>query len=197
MKGNQPIAFILFFLFIIFSQLSSFAQAHGYIQYPASRSYLCQLGNNIQCGFLQYEPQSVEGKKNFPEYGPADGVIASAGVGMFAPLDIQTPTRWFKSNIYSGPITFTWNITVTHSTTRWRYFITKQNWNKSAPLSRASFNLTPFCQYNDYGSIPGKSVTHQCILPNNHTGYNIILGVWDISDTSNAFYQVIDVNIIG
>ncbi|ANI29822.1 chitin-binding protein [Yersinia entomophaga] len=197
MKDNKTIAFILFSIFMIFSQFSSFAQAHGYIQYPASRAYLCQLGNNTQCGSVQYEPQSVEGIKNFPEHGPTDGAIASAGVGMFTPLDIQTPTRWSKSSIYSGPITFTWNITVEHSTTRWRYFMTKPNWNRSAPLSRASFNLIPFCQYNDYGSIPDKSVTHQCVLPNNRTGYNIILGVWDIADTNNAFYQVIDVDIIG
>ncbi|MDP8591520.1 lytic polysaccharide monooxygenase, partial [Enterococcus lactis] len=26
-------------------------------------------------------------------------------------------------------------------------------------------------------------------------GYNVILAVWNISDTTNAFYQVIDVNI--
>lgn len=63
MKGNQTIALILLSIFMIFSQFSSFAQAHGYIQYPASRSYLCQLGNNTQCGSVQYEPQSVEGKK--------------------------------------------------------------------------------------------------------------------------------------
>ncbi|MFP3600027.1 lytic polysaccharide monooxygenase, partial [Chryseobacterium sp. SIMBA_029] len=36
---------------------------------------------------------------------------------------------------------------------------------------------------------------HQITVPANRTGYHIILAVWDVADTTNAFYNVIDVNV--
>ena len=41
------------------------------------------------------------------------------------------------------------------------------------------------------GKIPTETVTLNCNIPE-RSGYQIILGVWDIADTGNAFYQVID-----
>jgi chitin-binding protein len=195
MKYNNKI-FILVFTSAVFISFPSFTQAHGYINSPASRIYLCHLQYNTQCGLGQYEPHSVEGLKNFPHSGPADHHIASGGINRFSALNTQTPTRWQKSMIKTGPIVFSWHITAPHSTTSWRYFLTKPNWNNTAPLTRASFNLIPFCQYNSHGQIPNNQVTHLCVLPANRSGYNVILGVWDIADTANAFYQVIDVNLI-
>jgi chitin-binding protein len=34
-------------------------------------------------------------------------------------------------------------------------------------------------------------VTHQCTLPA-RTGYQVILGVWEVGDTANSFYNLID-----
>ena len=42
--------------------LSVESLAHGYVSQPKSRSYLCKLGDNTNCGAIQYEPQSVEGQ---------------------------------------------------------------------------------------------------------------------------------------
>ena len=36
--------------------VASSALAHGYIESPASRAYMCKLGQNIDCGSVQYEP---------------------------------------------------------------------------------------------------------------------------------------------
>lgn len=69
------------------------------------------------------------------------------------------------------------------------YYKTRGDVNK--PLTRADFDLTPFCQRNDNGKIPTETVTLNCNIPE-RSGYQIILGVWDIADTGNAFYQVID-----
>ncbi len=55
--------------------------------------------------------------------------------------------------------------------------------------------LTPFCQFNDGGAIPAAQVTHQCNIPADRSGSHVILAVWDIADTANAFYQAIDVNL--
>ena len=60
------------------SLLSQTASAHGYVISPESRSYACKTGSNVNCGAIQWEPQSVEGPSGFPESGPADGKIASA-----------------------------------------------------------------------------------------------------------------------
>lgn len=61
------------------------AYAHGYMDSPASRALLCKQGENNNCGAVQYEPQSIEAKKGFPEAGPEDGKIASGGI--FLELD--------------------------------------------------------------------------------------------------------------
>lgn len=113
---------------------------------------------------------------------------------MFKQLDEQSVTRWTKVNMRSGENVFHWTLTVPHNTTGWEYFITKQDWNPNAPLSRTAFELKPFCSRFDGGAVPAREVTMKCNVPY-RTGYQVILGVWTIADTSNAFYQVIDANI--
>ena len=164
--------------------------AHGYIQ--NSRSKMCAEGGNQGCGAIRYEPQSVEGPDRFPETGPADGTIAAAGSNNWAPLNEQTPTRWRKFNMQSGTNTFNWHFTATHSTRDWRYFITKQNWNPSQPLTRNSFDLTPFCTYQGNFQRPPVNLSHECNVPQ-RSGYQVILSVWDVGDTALSFYQVLDV----
>jgi len=62
------------------------ALAHGYINQPEGRNYLCKTGGNSQCGAIQWEPQSLEAPSGFPNGGPADGQIASAGVWPSVPF---------------------------------------------------------------------------------------------------------------
>ncbi len=171
------------------------ALAHGYIDNPSSRADLCAEGVNKNCGFIIYEPQSLEAKKGFPAAGPADGKIASAN-GIFPELDQQSATRWSKVNITPGTTTFHWTIEANHATTSWKYYITKQNWDPNAPLTRDSFDLTPFCNVDYKGKQPPHSYTDTCNVPS-RTGYQVILAVWEIYDTANAFYNVIDVDFGG
>ena len=51
-----------------------------------------------------YEPQSLEAPKGFPQGGPVDGQIASAGGKFGGILDRQTANRWFKNTITGGKI---------------------------------------------------------------------------------------------
>ncbi|NEW07654.1 chitin-binding protein [Paenibacillus sp. SYP-B3998] len=174
---------------------SSKALAHGYIDSPSSRPDLCADGTNKNCGAIIYEPQSLEALKGFPAAGPADGKIASAS-GAFPELDQQSATRWSKVAITPGTTTFHWTIEANHATTSWKYYITKQNWDPNAPLSRASFDLTPFCNVDYKGKQPPHSYSDTCSVPS-RTGYQVILAVWEIYDTANAFYNVIDVDFGG
>ncbi|UHA72572.1 lytic polysaccharide monooxygenase [Paenibacillus sp. 481] len=173
------------------------ASAHGYIESPASRAYNCKILVNKNCGLIQYEPQSVEFQKGFPLAGPPDGKIASGNHHLFPELDQQSPTRWQQMNIKTGKNTFNWFLKQPHATTDWKYYITKQGWNSSAPLARSSFDLNPFCSVYDGGKTPGVNVSHSCDVPADRSGYHVILGVWTVHDTEMAFYQVIDVNIQG
>ncbi|MCE5173628.1 lytic polysaccharide monooxygenase [Paenibacillus profundus] len=170
------------------------ASAHGYIESPASRAVLCKQGLNKDCGQVQYEPQSVEGKGSFPQGGPADGQIAGGGV--FAELNEQTADRWHKVALQGGKNTFKWHLTAPHATAKWNYYITKKDWDPNKPLTRADLEQVPFCSIDDGGKRPPNSVTHECSVPTDRSGYHLILGVWEIADTGNAFYQVIDVNLV-
>lgn len=174
---------------------SSTVFAHGYVMQPQSRSYACQLSINTQCGPIMWEPQSLEGPNNFPQAGPADGHIASAGKERFKELDEQSPTRWIKTHLSTGANQFTWHNTALHATKGWRYFITKQGWNQSAALTRDAFDLQPFCTVNGNGKPATGEVTHKCSIPLDRSGYHVILAIWDIADTTNSFYNTIDVDI--
>ncbi|WP_425484699.1 lytic polysaccharide monooxygenase [Kroppenstedtia pulmonis] len=170
------------------------ADAHGYIESPASRAYQCKQGQNSDCGRIQYEPQSVEGPGSFPQSGPPDGKIAGAGV--FPELDVQTEDRWAKVTINGGKNTFRWYLTAPHSTKEWKYYITKKDWNPNKPLTRTALEPEPFCYYYDGGAKPSPNTAHECNVPTDRSGYHLILGVWEIADTTNAFYQVLDVNLV-
>lgn len=175
--------------------VSTSVEAHGYVLSPESRSYACKTGNNTHCGAVQWEPQSVEGPSGFPESGPADGKLASAANGAFSPLDEQSPSRWSKTEITAGWNKLTWQFTANHVTRNWRYYLTRQNWDQNQGLSRASFDLAPFCVVDGGMVQPAKLVTHDCYVPEGRSGYQVILALWEVGDTTNSFYNAIDVNL--
>jgi predicted carbohydrate-binding protein with CBM5 and CBM33 domain len=172
------------------------AYAHGFTTAPVSRAKNCQNGAVQNCGQIQWEPQSVEGPKGFPQAGPADGKLCSAGLQQFAQLDDQRGgTGWPATNLRPGQgFTFSWHLTAAHSTTDFRYYITKQGWDRTKPLTRAALDLNPFLTVKLNGARPATDVAHPGTIPSGRTGRHMILAVWTIADTANAFYQCSDVN---
>ncbi|MGE8055833.1 lytic polysaccharide monooxygenase [Bacillus mycoides] len=173
------------------------AYAHGFVEKPGSRSALCSPtygALNVNCGSVMYEPQSLEAPKGFPQGGPVDGQIASAGGKFGGILDQQTANRWFKNTITGGENTFTWKYTAPHLTSKWHYYITKKGWNPNKALTRADFEPMGTVQHD--GSAASNNITHKINVPTDRSGYHVILAVWDVADTANAFYNVIDVNLI-
>ncbi|WP_372256320.1 N-acetylglucosamine-binding protein GbpA [Vibrio kanaloae] len=194
-------------LSMLFVGFSSPAMSHGYVEdagqgIASSRNALCKFPahetgeKNLDCGSAEWEPQSLEAPDGFPFDGPEDGKIASAGLGNFSQLDEQTYDRWVKTPISSGHQTFKWHFTAKHVTKDWKYYLTKQDWNPNQPLARSSFDLEPFCVVDGNGAVPPTNMTHECEIPE-RDGYQVILAVWDIGDTDNAFYNAIDVNFEG
>lgn len=190
------------FLYALFGSLivavfslgfSSTVSAHGYVDEPESRAVLCEDGENFDCGGVEHEPQSVEGPGDFPNAGVDDGEIASGG-GVFPELDEQGEDRWAQVPMSSGEFTFHWTLTAAHATANWDYYITKEDWDPNTPLKRSDLEL--FCSYDDGGERPDFSVSHDCEIPDRE-GYHVMLAYWEVDDTANAFYQVIDANFDG
>ncbi|GAB2702343.1 lytic polysaccharide monooxygenase auxiliary activity family 9 protein [Kitasatospora kifunensis] len=169
------------------------AQSHGYISTPPSRAALCAADVVSDCGDIQWEPQSVEGPKGFPDQGPADGTICSGGIDRFAQLDDPRGGNWPTTPVTAGqPLTLTWTFTAEHSTTSFRYFLTKQGWDPTQPLTRDDLDLTPLLTVPMDGAQPPATLSHTIPLPSDRTGHQLLLAVWDIADTGNAFYSCTD-----
>jgi predicted carbohydrate-binding protein with CBM5 and CBM33 domain len=185
---------------------SQHVAAHGYLNDPPSRAFACQKGLNKDCGGAQYEPHSVgETAKGFPATGVADGKIASGGIALFAAMDIQSASRWYKTEITDRTINFDWYYKASHPATKYEYFITQNGWSPNLPLTRASFDLTPFCFVDAGGRQPidkpqgsegPAREKHECQIPADKSGHHVILGIWTVDDTGSAFHNVVDVNIV-
>lgn len=178
------------------ASMAALAWGHGYNSDPPSRSALCASGAVSNCGAISYEPQSVEGPKGFPAAGPVDGQICAGGNAPFAELDNPRGGNWPTTSVSAGPRTFTWTMTVAHATATFDYYITNSNYDPTRPLTRDQLDLTPFASFSMGGARPDHSMTHTVNLPQ-RSGQQLILGVWVIADTANAFYSCMDVNFGG
>ncbi|MER5552908.1 lytic polysaccharide monooxygenase [Streptomyces sp. NPDC002793] len=170
------------------------ASSHGYTDSPISRQKLCANGTVTGCGNIQWEPQSVEGPKGFPAAGPADGKICAGGNGTFAQLDDPRGGNWPATKVTAGQgYSFRWQFTARHSTSDFRYYITKNGWDSTKPLTRAALESQPFMTVPYGNQQPPATLTHQGSMPTQKTGKHIVLAVWNVADTSNAFYACSDV----
>jgi len=169
------------------------AQAHGWTTSPMSRAGFCDLGTVTDCGAIQWEPQSVEGPKGFPNGGPVDGTICAGGLARFAELDDPRGGAWPATAVSPGPFTFTRNLPAPHATSTFDYYITKDGYDPTQPLTRDDLELTPFLSVPYDGRQPSFTVSHTGTLPE-RSGRHLILAVWNIADTGNAFYQCSDVD---
>ncbi|GLZ76313.1 chitin-binding protein [Actinorhabdospora filicis] len=168
------------------------AYAHGYTNAPISRALYCQMGTARNCGPIQWEPQSVEGPKGFPNGGPSDGRLCSANLSQFGQLDDQRNGGWPANSVSGGSsYTIKWKLTAAHATTDFKYYLTKPGWNQTAKLTRSALNLTPIATFPYGGRQPPSSVSHTVTLPA-LSGRHMLYAVWTIADTGNAFYQCSD-----
>ncbi|MFE2494918.1 lytic polysaccharide monooxygenase [Streptomyces scopuliridis] len=169
------------------------ASSHGYTDSPISRQKLCANGTVTNCGNIQWEPQSVEGPKGFPAAGPADGKLCSGGLGQFAQLDDPRGGAWPTTKVSGGQsYNFRWQFTARHATTDFKYYVTKDGWNSNAPLTRAALDSQPFLTVPYNNQQPPATLSHSGTLPSK-SGRHLILAVWTIADTGNAFYACSDV----
>ncbi|WP_334042180.1 lytic polysaccharide monooxygenase [Burkholderia ambifaria] len=186
---------------------------HGHVFSPESRAMFAYLDG--QLGY--YEVNSLEAGKFFPASAaglpdpviasdvvnntpPADGQLASGGFTAALFLD-EPGTQWRKHEVSPGDVVpFSWDYSARHAARRWNYFITKPNWDPQRKLSRDQFEaepfhrveylLEPYWEHED-GLWPPAPTTHDVVLPKRE-GYHVVLAVWEVANTGNAFYQVVD-----
>lgn len=145
------------------------ASAHGYVSSPPSRQAQCAAGV-VDCGPIKYEPQSVEGPKGLQS--------CSGGNADYA--ELNDDSKPWRATAVGSSTDFSWKLTARHATSSWQYFI----------------GGSKLAQFNDGGAQPGATVTHRVDF-GGITGRQKVLAVWNISDTANAFYACIDVQIGG
>lgn len=190
---------------------------HGHVFSPASRAYFAWQDNKLdegqlnQCEAGKFFPQTQGGlsdsfaKDDSPNSTPpADGKIASGNQSRMEFLD-EAGSHWKKHDVKSGDqFKVTWAFTANHVTRRFNYFITKADWNPNEVLSRAQFESTPFhmsqYEFQPFWQFtnelkPASPTSHTFTLPNRE-GYHVLLAIWEVADTGNAFYQVIDLNFV-
>ena len=173
---------------------TSTANSHGYTDSPISRQKLCANGTVTNCGSIQWEPQSVEGLKGFPAAGPADGTICAGGNSRFAQLDDPRGGAWPTTKVTAGQsYSFRWQFTARHATTDFRYYITKNGWNPNSKLTRSQLDPQPFLTVPYNNQQPPSTLSHSGTIPAGKTGKHLILAVWTVADTANAFYACSDV----
>ncbi|WP_431948321.1 lytic polysaccharide monooxygenase [Micromonospora marina] len=150
--------------------LAAPAQAHGYVSSPPSRQALCAQNRVPDCGQIKYEPQSVEGPKGLRS--------CHAGIAQFAVLNDDS--RNWPATAVGSTATFTWVNTARHATANWEYWI----------------GGTRVAVVDGGGRQPGATVSHTVNL-GGFSGRQKLLAIWNISDTANAFYSCVDLQIGG
>ncbi|MFD5830360.1 lytic polysaccharide monooxygenase auxiliary activity family 9 protein [Lentzea sp. NPDC060358] len=144
---------------------SGTASAHGYISSPPSRQAQC-AAKTVSCGDITWEPQSVEGPKGLQN--------CHGDVGRFS--ELSNDNKGWKVSGTGRTVTFNWVFTARHKTSNYDYYV---NGRKIASITGNNQQ-------------PPATVQHQVTLPN--SGRQKVLAVWNIADTTNAFYSCIDVN---
>ncbi|QXJ23357.1 lytic polysaccharide monooxygenase [Actinomadura graeca] len=140
------------------------ALAHGYVSAPPSRQAQCAQ-KTVQCGQIQYEPQSVEGPKGLRS--------CSGGNGRFSDLD-DDGKAW-KAATVGKSVTFTWTFTAKHPSRDYEYYIG----NTRVGMFKG-----------DRSSLVAHTVDLSAF-----TGRQKVLAIWNIADTANAFYACIDLEV--
>lgn len=191
------------------------ALRHGHVFSPASRAYFAWQEGKIDTGMLnqrecgKFFPATTSGLEDVVAPSdvtnflpPPDGKIASANQGDGNFLD-EAGTHWQKHKVApSEMLKISWYYSAQHATRRWNYFITREDWNPNLPLSRAQFEPEPFYKvelseqpYWSHADAlnPPQPTEHNVMLPQ-RSGYHVILAVWEVANTGNAFYHVIDLD---
>ncbi|MDU8501262.1 lytic polysaccharide monooxygenase auxiliary activity family 9 protein [Pseudomonas syringae] len=163
---------------------------------------------------------------------PADGLILSGGqiderkcvnftddeiVEEITKNGTGKAEKWPRLSVTCGAeFTVEWQYHAVHVTRGYRWFITKDGWDETTPITRADFEgknyvgdnhftlgahdglmwsdiseLSPFDKHRD--QLQPKKTT-SATLPDDKYGHHVILLAWIVAETDKAFYQAFDID---
>jgi len=201
------------------------ASAHGAMQIPGSRTWLCYEDGLTSTG--QIIPQNpacqtaVATSGTTPLYNwfavaNRSGATSGGTVGFipdgklcsgnsnyydFSGFD-HADANWPVTHLTAGAsIQIQYNKWAAHPGT-WSLYVTKTGWDQTQPLTWADMNLTPFSTATNPPSVgdPGSTASYyywNATLPAGLTGRHVIYSVWARSDSTETFYGCSDVNFDG
>ena len=143
---------------------------------------------------------------------PADGYILSGGktdardcvnfTDEEMSKKLNHPFTWPLLNVNPGQVfKVKWEYTAPHTTRGYRWLITRDGWDPKQRITRAQLEAQPFAE-DFYPQVPYYShaaelkakVNHAVKLPGNKQGHHVIVLMWIVANTGNAFYQAFDVD---
>lgn len=162
--------------------LATPAFAHGDVDEPKSRALMRKEGVNRNCGSKCTNTTSLNSSKASQSRVPLTGELFPQ-MAVRWNLDRQTRARWTKTNIGTVLLSVDWTYVTPRAVSRWTYYLTTRDWNPNSPLTCGELERISVVRHDGTAA-----------LTNTH---HVILAVWDVTDTANAFYKVMDVNIHG
>jgi chitin-binding protein len=187
------------------------AWAHGSMEVPVSRVYNCYKEGPespdtaackaaIAAGGTQglYDWNGIrQGDANDQHRAKIpDGKLCSANNEVHKGLDLAR-TDWPARRIVpgsDGKFEFVYHVTAPHATKYFRFFVTRAGYNPSQPLKWSDLESTPFCEVNSLTATNSRYRV-RCPLPTGKQGRHVIYNIWQRSDSPEAFYACIDVDL--
>ncbi|MFN8492525.1 MAG: lytic polysaccharide monooxygenase [Caldilineaceae bacterium] len=185
------------------------AWAHGSMEDPVARVYQCYLEGPehpssaacqaaVQAGgtqeFYDWNGVNLLAADQHRQLIP-DGQLCSAGKDSHRGLDLAR-SDWVAQPIapdQNGNYTFVFLATAPHATKYFDFYITKDSYDPTQPLKWSDLEDTPFCHITSVTLRNGRySMT--CPLPHK-TGKRLIYNIWQRSDSAEAFYSCMDVEM--
>ena len=200
------------------------AQAHGAMQIPGSRTWLCYedgldstgaiVPKNPACAaavaksgvnalYNWFAVLRSDGAGRVSGF-LADGTLCSGGTG--GPYDFTgfnlARSDWPTTHLTAGKtIEIDYNDWAKHPGT-FSLYITKDGYDPTKPLAFSDLESTPFSQVTNPPALggPGTNDGHyywNATLPAGKTGKHLIYSVWSRSDSTETFYGCSDVQFDG
>ncbi|MFN8445015.1 MAG: glycosyl hydrolase family 18 protein [Caldilineaceae bacterium] len=212
-KWGMFTGFTLFWLLLVMALATQPASAHGSMENPLSRIYNCY--KELTTGTLSPACQAAmaaSGVQQFYDWNGVrhpsasgqhrtvipDGKLCSAGLDSHKGLDLAR-TDWVAQNITpdaNGNFEFVYYATAPHASQDFQFYVTKDNYDPTQPLTWSALEDTPFCTSGAVPLVDGHyHIT--CHLPTGKSGKHVIYNIWQRSDSGEAFYSCIDVNFAG
>ncbi|WP_313070814.1 lytic polysaccharide monooxygenase [Melaminivora sp.] len=127
----------------------------------------------------------------------ANGMLCSGGNSKYRGYDLGRPD-WASTNIVpdsQGNYEFVYRATAPHATRYFKFYVTKNGWNRHAALTWA--DLEEFAVVQGTPPLTDGRYRMTVKLPPHKTGDHIIFNVWKRSDSEEAFYSCSDVKFSG